>query len=62
MSKIKLFRGDQILIPGIEVIFSIEAPKIDGGRKKKVKARKPRLQKPIQLSLLAPTQDLSAKG
>ena len=34
MSKIKLFRGDQILITGIEVIFSIEAPKIDGGQEK----------------------------
>jgi hypothetical protein len=62
MSKIKLFRGDQILIPGIEVVFSVEAPRIDGSEKKKTKARKPRPQKPIQLSLLAPEQSLVAKG
>ncbi len=62
MSKIKLFRGDQILIPGIEAVFSVEAPRINGGEKKKTKARKPRLQNPIQLSLLAPELSLAVKG
>lgn len=62
MSKIKLFRGDQILIPGVKAVFSVEAPKINGREKKKIKARKPRLQKPIQLSLFAPEQSLAAKG
>jgi hypothetical protein len=62
MSKIKLFRGDQILIPGIEAVFFTEAPEIGGGEKKKIKARKPKLQKPTQLSLLAPDPSLAANG
>jgi hypothetical protein len=52
ISKIKLFRGDQILIPGIESIFSARVPEIEGGKKKRNKARKSKLQRPVQLSLL----------
>jgi hypothetical protein len=62
MGKIKLFRGDQILIPGMEVVFFTEAPKINEGGKRKAKARKPRLQKPIQFSLLDLEQGLVGRG
>jgi hypothetical protein len=51
-SGIKLFRGDQILIPGIERIFNSSAPQVEGGEKKRNRARKPKPQKPVQLSLL----------
>jgi hypothetical protein len=62
MGRLKLFRGDQILIPGIEVISFVETPKIDRSEKRKAKARKPRLQRPVQLSLLDLERSLSAKG
>lgn len=62
MGRLKLFRGDQILIPGIEAVFSVKAPKIDRGEEKKTRARKPRRQKPIQLSLLDLERRQLAKG
>jgi len=57
-NKIKLFRGDQILIPGIESIFNSSAFQVEGRKEKRNGTRKPRLQKLVQLSLL----DLAGKS
>jgi hypothetical protein len=50
--RIKLFRGDQIVIPGIQPYIDSYSPHTQPVIEKKKAAKKRRRQKPVQLLLL----------
>jgi len=54
-AKIKLFRGDQLLIPGTEDCFNIKTFKVECKIKRKRTGKKPCLARAAQLSLLSLT-------
>jgi len=60
--RIKLFRGDQILIPGIESVFDMCNLMVNSEKKTKTSKRRPRRPKPVQLSLFALRGNSLTKG